>query len=56
MNEKGRFVEVEINKNKVTELGDKVMEVLKEHEQHLSALNITPQNRLKKSLFEMFKK
>lgn len=54
MHEQGRFIEVEVNKNKVSGLGEGAMDVLKEYEQKLSKLSINPQNRLKKSLFEMF--
>lgn len=58
MNEKGRFVEIEVNKDKIEELGgeEKAFERLKETEQKLSVLGITPQRRLRKSLFEMFVK
>lgn len=57
MNEKGRFIEVEVNKDQATALGTKkAMEVLKDAEIILGALGISPQNRLKKSLFEMFVK
>ena len=58
MKEVGRFVEVEINKDQVQKLGgeEKAFEVLKEYEQKLLPLGISPQNRLKKSLFEMFVK
>lgn len=58
MKEMGRFVEVEVNKDQVQKLGgeEKAFEVLKEYEQKLLGLGISPQNRLKKSLFEMFVK
>lgn len=58
MHEQGRFIEVEVNKERIVELGgvDKAFEHLKQQEQKLSKLGITPQNRLKKSLFEMFVK
>jgi adenylate cyclase class IV len=57
MKEKGRFIEIEVNKNKVQEIGTtKAFEQLKEMERKLTALGINPQNRLKKSLFEMFVK
>lgn len=58
MKEQGRFIEVEVNKEKVLELGgvDKAFDKLKEQEQALLKLGISPQNRLKKSLFEMFVK
>jgi adenylate cyclase class IV len=52
MKELGRFIEVEITKN---ELGGTV-EVLKDAASVLEALGLNLQNRLKKSLFEMFKK
>jgi len=56
MEGKQKFLEIEVNKDKLEELGDKASEVLKEYEQKLSKLGISPQNRLKKSLFEMYKK
>ena len=57
MKECGRFIEIEVNKNKVAELGiDVCFERLKDFEKTLSALGISSQNRLKKSLFEMFVK
>ena len=57
MVEKGRFIEVEVNKDKVTSLGDeKSMELLKEGENKLAPLGITSKNRLKKALFDIFKK
>lgn len=56
MHEQGRFIEVEVNKDKIPDLGgiDKAFEKLKQQEQILFKLGISPQNRLKKSLFEMF--
>lgn len=63
MNEKGRFIEVEVNKECVNFLnsdqnkfggGKSAVETLKEAESNLSKLGLSPQNRLKKSLFEMF--
>lgn len=57
MNERGRFIEIEVNKSKVPELGiDKAFEMLKEYEQKLLALGIAPGNRLRRSLFEIFVK
>ena len=56
MHEKGRFMEVEINKDKLEELGDRAMEVLKEGESKLAPLGVTAQNRKRLSLFEMFVK
>lgn len=55
LREKGRFIEVEVNKDKV-ECVEEANTTLKEAEQILSQLNITHKNRLKKSLFEMFVK
>lgn len=57
MKEQGRFIEIEVNKNKVPELGvDPCFEKLKDFEKELTALGISSQNRLKKSLFEIFVK
>lgn len=55
MNENGRFIEVEINKNKVKTMEDPI-EILNKAEKELNKIGITFQNRLKKSLFEMFVK
>jgi len=56
MKEKGKFIEVEFNKTKLPEHLDKVTEQLKYGQEVLSKLGLTPQNRLKKSLFEIFVK
>lgn len=57
MKEKGRFLEVEVNKDKVDLLGEEAsMKLLKEIENKLAPLGITSKNRLKKSLFEIFRK
>jgi hypothetical protein len=56
MEGKQSFLEIEVNKDKLEELGDKAPEILKEYEQKLNKLGISPQNRLKKSLFEMYRK
>jgi len=57
MTEKGRFIEIEVNKDKVQGIGvDLAFQQLKDMEKKLTALGINPQNRLKKSLFEMFVK
>lgn len=56
MEEQGRFIEIEINKNKVNELGENYKKALKTLEEKLSILGISHQNRLKKSLFEMYVK
>lgn len=55
LREKDRFIEVEVNKEKVSDLED-ASSTLKEAESILVELGISPQNRLKKSLFEMFVK
>lgn len=55
MKEIGRFVEVELNKDKVTRT-DQDAVVLKEHENNLLELGITSQNRTKLSLFERYRK
>lgn len=53
MAEIGRFIEVESNKNNsLNELDS--FEDLKKYEQELSKLGIVPQNRLKRSLFELY--
>jgi hypothetical protein len=56
MKENGRYIEIECNKDRVEALGDKVMDVLKEWEAKLSQIGITPQNRMKRSLFEIYRK
>lgn len=57
MKEKGRFIEVEVNKDKVTELGEEEsLKLLKDGENQLASLGINAKNRLKKSLFEIFRK
>ena len=55
MKEQGRFIEVEINKSSLGNLTDPTEE-LKKQEKLLEPLGISPQNRMKKSLYEMFKK
>jgi hypothetical protein len=58
LKEKGRFIEIEIDKKKVAFLGgaEKAMERLKSIEESLSPLGILPANRLRRSMWEMFKK
>lgn len=57
MKEEGRFLEIEFLEDRLKEVGeDKAFEIIKEYEQKLAVLGLSPQNRLKKSLFEMFKK
>ena len=59
MREKQRFIEVEVNKDKINELVDNGIdpkELLKKGEELLFKLNISSKNRLKKSLFELYRK
>jgi len=57
LKELGRFLEVEVNKDRVPVLGlDRAVEELKSSAQKLDKFEISLQNRLKKSLFEMFRK
>jgi adenylate cyclase class IV len=56
MNEKSRFIEVEVNKEKLGKEIILVDEQLKKGQEILSKLGLSPQNRLKKSLFEIFVK
>ncbi len=60
MRESGRFIEVEVNKDRVAPLlllgPNAPMEALRRGEQYLEGLGITAQNRLKKSLFELFRR
>ncbi len=60
MKETGRFIEVEVNKDRVKFLNGKdpegAMDALRKGEQTLAVLGITAQNRLKKSLFELFRR
>ena len=50
------FLEAELNKDQVLKLGERAMDELREWEQKLLPLGVTPQNRLKRSLFELFRK
>jgi hypothetical protein len=54
MHEKGRFMEVEINKHRLEELGDRAKDVLKEGEDKLAPLGISAKNRMRLSLFDRF--
>lgn len=57
MIEKGRFIEIEANKEMLPGTGlDYARNRIRELEEKFKKLGITPQNRLKKSLFEMFVK
>lgn len=63
MTEKGRFIEVEVNKDRVSYLdspdnkftgGKYAEETLKDAAKSLETIGLIPQNRMKKSLFEIF--
>ena len=57
MKEQGRFLEIECNKDKVKEIGEEEsLKKLEELEQKLEPLGITYKNRMKKSLFELYRK
>jgi len=55
MTEIGRFIEIESNKNNSLDENQNVEEI-KKYEQELSKLGISPQNRLRRSLFELYVK
>lgn len=52
---KGIFIEIEVNKNKVEELGDRCKEKLAQAEDKLREIMTPAQNRLTKSLYEIMK-
>jgi len=57
MGKLGSFIEIEYDKDKVAQVGEeKAFEELKEWEKKLGTLGISAQNRLKKSLFELYRK
>ena len=56
MEELGKFIEVEFNKNKLPIHSDKVVDQLKYGQEVLTNLGLTSQNRLKKSLYEIYVK
>lgn len=56
MKHQGSFLEIEANEDYNWESEEKAWETVKEYEEKLKSLGITPQNRLKRSLWEMFKK
>jgi len=56
MKEIGRYIEVEANKDKLAEIGQEAaMKELSELEKKLENLGITAKNRMKRSLFEIYK-
>jgi hypothetical protein len=60
MKESGRFIEVEINKNKILELNIKMNNgaiwELNQAATELQKIGLNPNNRMKKSLFEIYRK
>jgi predicted adenylyl cyclase CyaB len=56
MKPQGSFLEIEANEDYNWESEEKAWETVKEYEEKLNTLGITAQNRLKRSLWEMFKK
>jgi adenylate cyclase class IV len=60
LKELGRFIEVEVNKNMVNELNNQcengAMTELNKAQSILASIGITAQNRMKKSLFELYVK
>lgn len=68
LKEAGRFIEVEVNKSAINKLrendrndgfvttGDGAVQALNSAEKYLGQLGLSPQNRMKKSLFELFVK
>jgi len=56
MVEIGRYIEVEINKDKVPELQETAISLLKSHEKALAQLGLNHNNRMKRSLFEIYVK
>jgi len=56
LKEQARYLEIEFLEDKVNNFTtEQVFGILKEYEQKLSSLGITPQGRMKKSLFELYK-
>ena len=56
MKEKGRFIEIEFNKDELTNNIDKITDQMKTGQEILSKIGLNAQNRLKRSLFEIFVK
>ena len=54
--ELGRFIEVELSENYNWESEDKAKSVLQNIEKHCIQLGLTPLNRVKESLFELFRR
>jgi adenylate cyclase class IV len=56
LNEKQRFIEVEANEKYNWQSEEEAWATVTQYEKILEPLGITPKNRLRKSLFELFKK
>lgn len=60
LKELGRFIEVEVNKHRVVGLNEKLPNgavwELNQAASKLDSIGLSPQNRMKKSLFELYKK
>lgn len=56
LQEKGRFLEIEARKDAIFKDADEAWGMVLEMEQKLSALGITPQHRIKKSQWQMWRK
>lgn len=55
MRELGRFIEIEASKDSSFSSKEEAWALIKEMEQKMSSLGITPQKRMKKSLWEQFR-
>lgn len=56
MKELDRFIEVEVNKSKIPNMTSNPGDVLTEASKKLEKLGLSSQNRMKKSLFELYRK
>lgn len=54
--EKGRFIEIEADKTATFASKEEAWTYVKEMEQKMAAIGLAPANRLKRSMWEMFKK
>lgn len=51
------FIEIEVDESSIHTLTEEeAWEIVKKYEKHMEPLGLKPQNRLRKSLFEMYKK
>lgn len=56
MKEKGRFIEIEARKDVKFDSSDEAWNLIKDYEQRLSQFGITPQSRMRRSQWELWKK